>query len=95
MVRGSGRATYPSTSPLFLPRDAKSGCSSTPAKVPFLPWTVPMKRTVPCMFPGTSTVSPSAALSPDIAPALGVKGESTMLLLLLLREEGLFRVARA
>lgn len=76
---------------MFLPRDANSGCSSTPAKVPFLPWTVPMKRTVPYMFPGTSTVSPSPGLSLAAAPALGVKGERTILLL----REGLLKVASA
>src|SRR3569833_804723 len=64
--------TYPSTSPLFFPRDAKSWWSSTPAKVPFRPATVPTKRTVPYMLPGTSTVSPMEMSSPAILP--GVSG---------------------
>lgn len=31
------KCTYPSTSPEFFPRCENSGCSSTPAKVPFFP----------------------------------------------------------
>jgi len=64
--------SYPSTSPLFLPREANSSLSSTPAKVPFLPFTVPINLTVPCMLPGTSTRSPTSRSSSD--PRDGVKG---------------------
>lgn len=73
--------TYPSTSPLFLPRCANSECSSTPANIPFLPGMVPIKRTVPCMLPGTSTLSPTVTSSTGGAPALGVKGEGAILLM--------------
>lgn len=49
----------PSTSPLFFPRCACSGPSSTPAKRPGLPATVPRYLTVPYMPPGTLTTSPT------------------------------------
>ncbi len=64
--------SYPSTSPLFLPREANSSLSSTPANVPFLPFTVPMNLTLPYMFPGTSTRSPTSRSSLDLRD--GVKG---------------------
>lgn len=72
--------TNPSTSPLFFPRCANSGCSSTPANMPFLPGMVPMKRTVPCMLPGTWTLSPTPRSSTGGTPALGVKGAGAILL---------------
>lgn len=86
--------TNPSTSPLFLPRAAKSGNNSTPVKTPFLPCTPPTKRTIPSMFPGTSTVSPTDSSAPKEALALGVSGECAIVLVVE-REREVFRVARA
>ena len=50
---------FPPTSPEFFPLEAYSVANSTPANVPFLPSTLPMNRTVPCMPPGTLTGSPT------------------------------------
>lgn len=52
---------------------AKSGCNSIPAKTPFFPRTVPTNRTIPCMFPGTSTESPTAKSSPIPGPGPGLR----------------------
>lgn len=51
---------YPSTSPSFLPFAANSWSNSTPTNRPGFPLTLPMKRTVPYMSPGTLTISPTS-----------------------------------
>lgn len=63
-------------------------------KTPFFPCTLPTKRTIPSIFPGTSTVSPTDNSGPKEAAALGVRGEGAILLLWE-RVGELVRVARA
>lgn len=65
---------YPSTSPSFFPRAAYCLLSSTPANTPFLPLTLPMNLTTPCMPPGTSTASPTPISRPS-APILLAGGD--------------------